>query len=152
MTKRPGQKSVNLAIEQLRRLSELFRRRRMQIAKQVGLTEQALRVLEEVAADTFYPALYARVRESSRASVSGLIEQLTEKRLISYTIHPQNRRRRAYRLTAAGERKMARLRELRGGAIDKIWMEIAPAKLAVFSDVSQHLIDSLEQYVMDQEE
>ncbi len=67
---------IHEAIGHLGRLSELFQKRRVQLAESVGLTEHQWGVLEEIALDHFMPSMFARQRESSAAAVSKTLRQL----------------------------------------------------------------------------
>ena len=51
---------AHAAIECLGRLSELYQRRREQLAASVGLTDREWDVLEEIATEHFMPSLFAR--------------------------------------------------------------------------------------------
>jgi DNA-binding MarR family transcriptional regulator len=137
---------VHGAIARLQELSDLFQRRRVQLAAQAGLSEQQWRVLEEVSAEHFMPSLFARSRESSPAAVSKIIRQLMEKELISVSISQEDGRQRRYLLTARGKRVMQRLRELRQRAIENVWMQLDPAALQRFSEFSSRLIESIEKH------
>ena len=58
-------REIEAAIGSLGRLTDLFQRRRLQLARGVGLTVQQWRVLEEVSTEHFLPSLF----EYSRANL-----------------------------------------------------------------------------------
>jgi DNA-binding MarR family transcriptional regulator len=136
--------SVHRSIETLGRLTELYRKRRVQLAARVGLTEAQWRVLEEVKTEHFMPSLFARKSESTPAAVSKVIRQLTDKRLISVSISRHDGRQRRYALTAAGRRVMERIRELRESAINEVWMRIDSGEIERFDAFGERLIASIE--------
>ncbi len=144
-------RAVHAAIGRLQELSELFLRRRTELAAEVGLSEQQWRVLEEISAEHFMPSLFARSRQSSPAAVSKIIRQLSEKELISVSISSDDGRQRRYLLTARGKRVIGQLRALRQQAIERIWMRLDPAELRRFSQFSGKLIEAIEQHSKEKE-
>lgn len=139
-------RAVHRAIATLQELSDLFQRRRIQLAARAGLSESQWRVLEEISAEHFMPSLFARSRQSSPAAVSKIIRQLAEKDLISVSISRDDARQRRYLLTARGRRVMQRLRELRQRAIESVWMRLDPAELRRFTEFGSRLIESIEKH------
>jgi len=100
--------AVHRAIGQLQRLTELFGKRRVQLATGVGLTEQQWRVLEEIATEHFMPSMFARGRRSTAAAVSRIIRQLLDKQLVSVSVSRTDGRQRRYVLTAKGSARSTR--------------------------------------------
>jgi DNA-binding MarR family transcriptional regulator len=146
MNAQTRQRTVHEAIETLQKLSELLQRRRVQLAKQVGLTEQQWRVLEEITTEHFIPSLFARNRDSSAAAVSKIVRQLTEKQLINVTISRVDGRQRRYVLTAKGKKLMEQIRSHRLRAIDAIWTDLDIEELQQFNQFSSRLMQSIETF------
>lgn len=145
-----GRQEVVLdAIGKLQRLSDLFQRRRAQLARRVGLTEQQWRVLEEISREHFIPSMFAREKERSAAAVSKVLRQLLDRSLITVTISQTDGRQRDYELTASGKRLMGRLRKLRQEAIDSIWADFDARALAQFNDFADQLSARIEDYAGD---
>ncbi len=138
--------TVHDAIGRLNRLTELFHRRRAELAAAVGFTEQQWLVLERISTEHFIPSLFAVERESSRAAVSKIIRQLVDKGLVTVALDREDARQRQYALTILGKKKMAEVRRLREEAIDNIWMELDHGDLRRFCDFSDRLIDMIETY------
>lgn len=134
------------AIAQLQRLSEVFGKRRIQLARRVGLTEQQWRVLEEISREHFIPSMFARKQDSSAAAVSKVLRQLLDKGLIQVSVSAQDGRQRAYELTGDGRRTMESLHNHRKHAIDAIWKELPERELQRFSRFSAMLTERIEQY------
>jgi len=134
------------SIESLQRLSELFRERRLQLARQVGLSEVQWRVLEEIAGENFMPSMFARRRERAPAAVSRTLRQLLDRSLVSAEISSDDARQRDYRLTAAGRELLADLEKRRERAIGSIWSEFSVDKLEGFRRFSDELSERLEAY------
>ena len=137
---------IHRGIEQLQRLSDLFGDRRRQLARRVALTEQQWRVLEEVATEHFMPSMFARRREQSAAAVSKVLRQLIDRDLVRVSVAPDDRRQRAYELTARGTETMNALRAHRQRAIDAIWTHLPEADLDRFNALSAELIARVESY------
>ncbi|MFN8545317.1 MAG: MarR family winged helix-turn-helix transcriptional regulator [Candidatus Binatia bacterium] len=137
---------VHAAIGELQRLTDLFRERRAQLARSVGLTEQQWQVLEEIATEHFMPSMFARARDSSAAAVSRTLRQLLDKGLVAVSVSPDDGRHRRYVLTPRGARTMERLRERRREAIEAIWMALDPAALRTFTHVSREIAGRIEAY------
>jgi DNA-binding MarR family transcriptional regulator len=137
---------VHEAIASLQRLADAFIARRRQLAAGVGLTVEEWRFLEEISQEHFMPSLFARERDSSRAAVSKILRQLQDKGLVLVSVHPENRRRRDYELTARGREVLARLRARRQHAIDAVWADLPPAQLQQFLAFSDTLNTRLETY------
>jgi DNA-binding MarR family transcriptional regulator len=133
-------------VQCLGRLSELYRRRREQLAVGVGLTDQQWEVLEEIATDHFLPSLFARRRESSAAAVSRMLRQLVDKGLAVAAIGREDARQRRYSLTARGRRVMHTLRKSREDAIREVWLALAPDDLRAFTATGERLAERLEGY------
>lgn len=134
------------AIAQLQQLSEVFGKRRAQLSRRVGLTEQQWRILEEISHEHFIPSMFARKQESSAAAVSKVLRQLLDKDLIEVSVSSQDGRLREYELSAAGRRTMASLRAYRNEAIDAIWKELPGRELQRFTRFSAMLTERIERY------
>jgi DNA-binding MarR family transcriptional regulator len=134
---------VHEAISWLQQLTELFQRRRYQLASAAGITEQQWLVLEKISADHFIPSLFAKERESSAAAVSKIIRQLVDKKLVDVTLSREDARQREYALTSEGEQLMKRLRDLREQAIDKIWMTLDSEALDQFCRFGSELTEAI---------
>jgi DNA-binding MarR family transcriptional regulator len=132
------------AIGQLSRLSELFQKRREQLAAQVGLTEHQWGVLEEIATEHFMPSMFARQRESSAAAVSKTLRQLIDKELIAVSVDASDGRQRRYDLTAHGKSVLSQLRKHRERAIDHVWKTFGSDSLQQFCSFAGDLSDKLE--------
>ena len=104
---------IHAAIHALQRMTEVFQRRRAQLAASVGITEREWRVLDGICSEDFMPSMFARRRESTPAAVSKILRQLIDKRLVDVTVSKADGRQRDYALTAKGHRTMLRLREQR---------------------------------------
>lgn len=142
---------VHDAIANLQHVSELFLKRREQLARSAGLTVQEWKVIEEIHREHFMPSLFAAERESSRAAVSKILRQLMEKGLIAVAISPDNGRRRDYTLTSEGEKVVERLRSARTEAIAAIWSQFPEEDLRNFIDFTTALTGKLEAYSNHQE-
>ena len=59
------------AIAALQRLAELFSERRLQLARESGITETLWRVLEEVDDESFMPSMFARRRSCTGQDSQG---------------------------------------------------------------------------------
>ena len=141
----PERPVVHEAILQLGRLSELFQKRRAQLAASVGLTEHQWGVLEEVSTEHFMPSMFARQRESSAAAVSKTIRQLVDRGLVTVSLQVNDARQRKYELTASGRETISRLRSHRQRAISQVWDRIAERDLELFASFGRDLADRLEQ-------
>jgi DNA-binding MarR family transcriptional regulator len=137
------------AIAHVQRLTDAFQQRRQQLARQVGLTEQQWRVLEEISTEHFIPSMFARTRDSSRPAVSKILRQLIDKRLVTVSVAPGDARHRRYVLTPSGKRTMERLRRSRQQAIDVVWSDLDPHALSHFNAFSHMLVQRLENYAHD---
>lgn len=134
------------AVEALARLSEAFERRRRQLARELGLTDAQLRVLEEIARDDFMPSLFARQRACTPAAVSRVLRQLQDAGWVRAGIGARDARQRDYRLTASGRRLVERLRARRREALDAVWGDMPAADLARFGAFSEALAERLHAY------
>lgn len=132
------------AIGHLSRLSELFQKRREQLAAAVGLTEHQWGVLEEIATEHFMPSMFAKQRESSAAAVSKTLRQLIDKDLIAVSVDASDGRQRRYELTSHGKFVLNRLRHYREEAIDQVWKTFGDETLHQFSSFAEQLSDKLE--------
>jgi DNA-binding MarR family transcriptional regulator len=132
------------AIGQLSRLSELFQKRREQLAAQVGLTEHQWGVLEEIATEHFMPSMFARQRESSAAAVSKTLRQLIDKELVAVSVDASDGRQRRYELTEHGKAVLSQLRSHREQAIDHVWKTFGNEALQQFCGFAGDLSDKLE--------
>lgn len=137
---------VHEAIEALQQLTELFHRRRSQLAAEAGITEQQWLVLEKISAEHFIPSLFAKERDSSAAAVSKIIRQLVDKGLVDVTLSQADARLREYALTADGTQLMTRLRDLREQAIDAIWMTLDKNEIEGFCRFSRRLVEAIETF------
>lgn len=135
------------AIAGLQRLTELFRLRRQQLAREAGLSEAQWHVLEQIAADEFMPSMFARGRAQSPAAVSRVLRQLLDRKLIaSAAPRGADRRQRAYALTPRGTRVLESLRASRRRAIETVWLGLDARELAAFTKISGELCARLEAY------
>lgn len=134
---------VHAAIAQLQRLTELFQRRRRQLAAGVGLTEHQWSVLEEISAEHFMPSMFARRRESSAAAVSKTIRQLIDKGLVKVSLNADDGRQRDYELSAKGRRVMERLRTSREEAIEQVWLALPQNRVRTFCEFTTELNEKL---------
>ena len=137
---------VEAAIGSLGRLTDLFQRRRTQLARGVGLTVQQWRVLEEVSTEHFLPSLFARERECTPAAISKTLRQLLGKKLIRAAISPKDGRQRCYQLTSEGQRVVEKLRGERRQAIRAIWSDLPSEEVTRFARFAGELGDRLEQF------
>lgn len=138
------------AIAQLQRLSDVFTRRRAELARRVGLSEQQWRVMEEIATEHFMPSMFANTRDSSPAAVSKVLRQLLDKGLIASSVSASDGRKRKYELTDAGQQCMRELRAHRNRAIDGIWQPIPAQDLKQFNSFAQTLIERIERFTDDE--
>jgi DNA-binding MarR family transcriptional regulator len=147
MNDRANHSRAHEAIAALQRLTDLFRLRRAQLARAALLSEQQWQVLEEVASEQFMPSMFARGREQSPASVSRVIRQLLDRKLIApAAARGRDRRHRAYGLTALGKRTLADLRASRSRAIEAVWLHLDPRELSTFTRISSQLASRLDAY------
>ncbi len=140
----PDLQHVHEAIAHLRRLTELFQKRRAQLASEAGLTEQQWEVLEQISSEHFMPSMFAKKRESSAAAVSKIIRQLVDKGLVTVSLAEQDARQRRYELTGKGDQVIASLRQSRQEAIDKVWMHQDEGALRSFNELAGNLSKELE--------
>ncbi|MDD9941841.1 MAG: hypothetical protein OXU20_12425 [Myxococcales bacterium] len=143
--------AVHAAIRELQRLSEIFQRRRVQLAREVDLTEHQWRVLEQISSEHFIPSMFARDNESSAAAVSKTIRQLLDKELITVSISATDGRQRDYELSALGKQRLAALRKLRKRAIDTIWATMPESQLEDFTATAAELTARIEAYAAKQD-
>ncbi|MGH0034921.1 MAG: MarR family winged helix-turn-helix transcriptional regulator [Myxococcota bacterium] len=143
--------AIDRAIQSLQRLTELFERRRAQLAREVGLTDPQWRVLEEIARDEFMPSLFARARDAHPTAVSRTLRQLQDRDLVSASISSADARQREYEVTARGRRLLERLRTSRERAIDAVWAGLPARDLDRFAAFSQRLADRLDAYARERE-
>jgi len=138
--------SILTAIRSLQRLSDLFRERRRQLARGVGLNETEWRLLEEIAGEGFMPSLFARRQDCAPSAVSRTLRPLLDRELIAVTISPDDARQRIYRLTSAGRRILERLQRNRERAIATIWEPFSQGELSEFTCFAGALIERLQGY------
>ncbi len=138
----------HVAIDHLRRLSDLFQKRRCQLADSVGLTEHQWGVLEEISLEHFMPSMFARRRESSPAAVSKTLRQLLDKELIAVSVGATDGRQRKYELTEKGRTVLEQLRGHRQQAIEQVWERFDEKQLEQFCSFAQVLGDRLEALAM----
>ncbi len=134
------------AIAALRRLADIFERRRQQLARAAGLSDAEWRVLEEIGSATFMPSLFAQSLDAHPAAVSRLLRQLQDRGLVRSAVSSEDGRRRIYSLTASGRRVLDRLRASRERAIDTVWQGLPRIELARFARFSHRLAERLERY------
>jgi DNA-binding MarR family transcriptional regulator len=132
------------AIAALSRLADAFARRRGQLARGAGLTEEQWRVLDEIAAEDFMPSMFARRKAKSAAAVSKVIRQLLDRKLVEASIASGDARQRRYALTARGRQALDAVRADRQRALDRVWSEIPARELAGFSRFALDLAERLE--------
>jgi len=132
------------AVEALVRLSELVEERRRQLAREAGLGELQLRVLEGIGRSDFMPSLFARGRRTSPAAVSRALRQLIDGGLVAARICADDARRRAYTLTPAGRRVLARVRKRREQALLAVWEGLPSRELDRFAHFAERLAERLE--------
>jgi DNA-binding MarR family transcriptional regulator len=132
------------AIAALQRLADAFARRRGQLARGAGLTEEQWRVLDEIAAEEFMPSIFARRKAKSPAAVSKVIRRLVDRKLIEASIASEDARQRRYALTARGRLTMELVRQDRQRALDRVWANIAARELATFTRFASGLAERLE--------
>ena len=137
---------VHRAIEGLQRLAELFAERRERLAREAGLSLGEWRLLEEIAGEGFLPSLFARRRAVHPAAVSRTLRALKQRGVIHAEIAETDARQRAYRLTPAGRRALARLRESRARAIAAIWEPLPASEIERFGRFAAELAARLEAY------
>lgn len=134
------------AIECLGKLTELYQRRRAQLAAEVGLTELEWLVLEQISSEGFMPSMFAKQRESSPAAVSRVLRQLLNKSLVSTSVSEADGRQREYALTEAGLRTLGEVRLLRDRAVRSVWLDLDAQRLDVFTELGHELVARLEDY------
>ena len=137
---------IETAIGSLGRLADLFQRRRVQLARGVGLTVQQWRVLEQVSTEHFLPSLLARERECTPAAISKILRQLLGKGLIRAAISSKDGRQRRYQLTGEGCGVMEQLRGERRQAIRAFWSDLPSEEVTRFARFAGELGDRLEQF------
>lgn len=137
---------IHTAIRSLQRLTDLFRERRRQLAREVDLSEAQWRLLEEIAGDEFMPSMFARRHDYKPAAVSRTLRQLLDRDFVAVSISQEDARQRVYRLTASGRRVLRRLNANRERAIAAIWEQFSPAELERFNRFASALCDGLERY------
>jgi DNA-binding MarR family transcriptional regulator len=141
---RDPEKPLYDAIAGLRRLADLFERRRQQLARSVGLSDAEWRVLEEISSAHFMPSLFAQSRAAHPAAVSRVLRQLQDRGLVRSAVSEEDGRRRTYELTGQGRRLLDRLRTRRERAIDAVWRGLPRRELQQFARFSEELSDRLE--------
>jgi DNA-binding MarR family transcriptional regulator len=143
---RPGPHEIHSAILLLQRLTDLFRERRRQLARAADLSESQWRALEEIDGDAFMPSMFARSQDCTPAAVSRTLRQLLDRGLVAVSIAPVDARKRVYRLTPTGRRRLRRLNASRERAIETIWEQFSAEELAGFNRFAAALGDALEEY------
>ena len=137
---------IHAAIACLQRLTDLFAKRRQQLARSVDLSDQQWAVLEEISSEHFMPSLFARQRESSAAAVSKILRQLLRKDLVSVRLAVRDGRQRRYELTAKGKRCIDGLRREREAAIRAVWSRLDSVGLDAFTHFGTRLAQRLTHY------
>lgn len=152
MSKKPADADLVLqAISHMQLLSDVFSKRRAQLARRVGLTEQQWRVIEEISTEHFIPSMFARNHDSSAAAVSKILRQLLDKDLVAVSISQDDGRQRSYELSAHGKTVMAKLRAHRQEAIDAIWSNLKREDLNRFCTFAEDLSQRIENYASSEE-
>jgi len=141
----PGPDTL-VAIAALQRVAELFSERRLQLARESGITETQWQVLEEVDDESFMPSMFARRRSCTPAAVSRTLKRLLERDLVRARIGASDGRQRVYRLTPKGRRVLEELTARRQQAIDSIWSPIRRTELRNFTRLANDLADRLQDY------
>lgn len=141
---RSREERVHGAVEALMRLAEVALRRRRQLARGAGLTDQQWRVLEEIHTEHFMPSLFARGNETSPAAVSRTLRELEAQGLVRSSIDAGDARQRRFRTTARGRRAIERLRAERAEALATAWADLASADLERFAAFAHELAGRLE--------
>ena len=144
--KAPRLQVTHEAIERLTRLSELFQKRREQLAARAGLSVGQWSVLEEISTEHFMPSMFAASESTSRPAVSKIIRQLLDRDLIRVAISQADGRQRDYALTADGKATLARVRAERAKAIEAIWLPLDSQAVAQFSAFTNELIERIERH------
>ena len=139
-------REIETAIGSLGRLTDLFQRRRTQLARSVDLTVQQWRVLEEVSTEHFLPSLFARERDCTPAAISKILRQLLGKGLIRAAISTKDGRQRRYQLTGEGCGVIEQLRGERRRAIRAIWSDLPSEEVTRFARFTGELGDRLERF------
>ena len=146
MAKPPALPTVHDAVSCLRKLTEIFRQRRQELATSVGLTVQQWAVLDEIESEHFMPSMFARQRESSAAAVSKILRQLQDKGLVVASLSTSDGRQRNYELTKSGKQTLSLLRRKRQHAIDDVWCRFDESDLLGFTRFASELIAELERH------
>jgi DNA-binding MarR family transcriptional regulator len=139
------------ALAALQRLADAFAQRREQLARFAGLSEAQWRILDEIAAESFMPSLFARRRARSPAAVSKVIRQLLDQGLVAVAIADGDGRLRHYRLTPAGRVAIETVRRDRERALERIWADFDPAELARFAGFAAELAERMEAHARTEE-
>ena len=134
------------AIENLRRLTEVFQERLEALAASAGLSVSQWRVLEEITDEHFMPSVFARSRSRSPAAVSKVLRQLQDRGLIEASISSRDGRQRDYGITRRGNAVLQKLRGERERAIRAIWLDLPPEELEAFSRFSEKLTGRMAAY------
>jgi DNA-binding MarR family transcriptional regulator len=145
-----SREAVYSAIATLQRLADGMDRRRQQLARRVGLSVRQWQVLEEIARPGFMPSLFARRRDSSPAGVSRVLRQLLDRGLVASSIASADARRREYRLTESGERRIAEVRAAREQAMEAVWDGLERQDVEHFARFGALLADRLATYADEQ--
>lgn len=141
-----SERALFSAVRGLQRLTELFERRRRQLAREAGLSDPQWRVLEEIASEGFMPSMFARRSETSPAAVSRTLRQLLERGLVAVSIGSEDARQREYKVTGRGRRLLAKLRSRREQALGRVWSHFSKRELLAFASFAEVLADRLEAY------
>jgi len=145
-------REAHAAIEKFSRLTDLFLERREQLASRAGLTVAQWQVLEEISTEAFMPSMFARDRDSSRASVSKVIRQLLDRGMVLVAVSRKDGRQRTYALTPAGKTALSGVRTEREKAIAAIWLQLDPKELQRFNAFAGDLIGRIERYARKKED
>jgi DNA-binding MarR family transcriptional regulator len=138
--------AVYEAIEALQTLAGLVERRRRQLARAVGLSDQQWRVLEGVSREHFMPSLFARTSEISPAALSRTLRHLQDEGLVRAGISAEDARQRDYALTRRGERAIDALRAAREEALGAVWDGYSRREIARFTRFANDLAERLARY------
>lgn len=144
--KQPKRALAYEAIRVLQELTDVFEKRREQLATEAGITDLQWRVLEQVAREDFMPSLFAKSRAQSPAGVSRTLRQLLERGLVRVSIARGDARQREYALTPAGRSVLEKLRLHREDAIESVWLKLSEEELARFGAIGAGLAVRLRGY------
>lgn len=135
--------AIYAAIEALQDLAGLVERRRRQLARSVGLSDQQWRVLEGISREHFMPSLFAKTAEISPAALSRTLRHLQDEGLVRAGISAEDARQREYVLTRKGDRVIEALRAAREEALGAVWDGLPRDEVEGFARFAAELSDRL---------